>query len=117
MPFTGGYSPSPERTGGGDGTSAAPTLQRVFESIAAARGPLYDQTTGSVVGAENIALARAITFDLYGANRRFANEMNPAYATAAGLLPRWEAILAQPPQPGDTEKVRQIRCAAALARF
>jgi hypothetical protein len=117
MPFAGGFSPQPERTGGGAGTSAAPILQRVFESIAASRGRAFDQTTGSVVGAENMALARAITFDLYGANDRFANEMNPAYATVAGLLPRWEKILGQPPLPGDQQSVRQARCAAALARF
>lgn len=117
MPFSGGYSPSPERTGGGDGTSAAPLLQRVFEAIAAARGQAFDQTTGSTVGAENMALARAITFDLYGANARFSNEMNPVKATVAGLLPRWEKILGCPPNPGDTQPVRQARVAAALARF
>lgn len=117
MPFTGGYSPSPERTGGGDGTSNAPLLQRVFESLAAARGEPYDQGLLTAVGAENMALARAIAFDLFGANQRYSNQVNPAYATAAGLLPRWEAILNQPPQPGDTEAVRAARCAAAIGRF
>jgi hypothetical protein len=105
------------RTGGGDAGSAAPLLQRVFESIAAARGKPFDQTLQSAVGAENMALARAITFDLYGANVRFANEMSPATATVDGLLPRWEKILGQPPLPGDAQQVRQARCAAALARF
>lgn len=117
MPFTGGYSPSPEKTGGGDGTGAAPLLQRVFESIAAARGEGYDQTLNSAVGAENVALARAVTFDLYGTNARFANEMNPGNATVAGLLPRWEKIFATPALPGDTEPVRQARVSAAAARF
>jgi hypothetical protein len=117
MPFTGGFNPSPERTGGGDGTTNVPLLQRVFEGLAARRGKPFDQTRASAVGAENMALARAITFDLYGSNVRFANEMNPAFATVGGLLPRWERILAQPPAPGDPEYVRQARCAAALARF
>lgn len=117
MPFTGGYSPSPERAGGGDGTGNAPLLQRVFESIAAARGVPYDQTLNSAVGAENLALARAITFDLYGSNTRFTNEMNPTLATVAGLLPRWEKILGCAPMFGDTQPVRQARVAAALARF
>jgi hypothetical protein len=117
MPFTGGFSPSPERYGGGDGSTDAPTLQRVFESIAAARGEAYDQTVASFVGAENMAFARAITFDLFGANVRFANEMNPATATVQGNLPRWERILGQPPMPGDPQPVRQARCAAALLRF
>jgi hypothetical protein len=105
------------RTGGGIGSSPAPLLQRVFESIAAARGKAFDQTTASIVGAENMALARAVTFDLYGANLRYVNEMNPAYATVGGMLPRWEKILGQPPQPGDQQTDRQARCAAALARF
>jgi hypothetical protein len=117
LPFTGGYNPSPERSGGGDGTTNAPHLQRVFESLAASRGRAYDQSLTTAVGAENMAYARAITYDLFGASIRFANEMNPAHATAAGLLPRWEVILGQPPQPGDTEVVRRARCAAALGRF
>ena len=80
-------------------------------------GKPFDQTLLSTVGAENIAYARAITFDLFGANQRNANQVNPAYATADALLPRWEAILNQPPQPGDTESVRAARCAAAIGRF
>lgn len=116
-PFSGGYSPSPERTGSGDGTSVAPTLQRVFESLAEARGAAFDQTDESAVGAENMAMARAITFDLYGANERYASEMNPSTATVAGMLPRWEAFLGQSPMPGDAQSVRQARCASALARF
>lgn len=117
MPFTGGMSPSPERYGGGDAGESAPLLQRVFEAVSAARGKPFDGTVTSAVGAENMAIARAIAFDLYGANVRFANEMNPAFATAEGLLPRWEKILGCPPNPGDSQPVRRARCAAALARF
>ena len=110
MAMFGGFSPFPLRFGGG-----APLLQRVFESIAAQRGSAYDQTTQSAVGTENMAIARAITFDLYGSNERLANNMRPATMTAAGLLPRWEAIFDEPPQPGDTEGVRRARIAAAWA--
>jgi hypothetical protein len=117
MPFTGGYSPQPERYGGGDAGSNVPLLQRIVESLAAARGKTYSQALTTAVGVENMALARAIAFDLYGANVRAANEMNPATATVSGLLPRWEAILAAPPLPGDAQPVRQARCMAKLLRF
>lgn len=117
MPFTGGWSPSPERTGGGDGGSGITLLQRVFESIASARGDAYDQTLASIVGAENMAYARAICFEMYGGNVRLANQFNPATMTADGLLPRWEKIFNVPPNYGDTEPVRRARVAAAFARF
>jgi hypothetical protein len=117
VPFTGGLSPSPERTGGGDAGDPAPRLQRIFESIATRRGPAFDQTEESAVGAEIAAYARAIDSDVYGANERFANEMNPATATVAGLLPRWEKVFGAQPQPGDSETVRQQRVVAAAAKF
>jgi hypothetical protein len=117
MPFTGGYNPQPERYGGGDAGSNAPLLQRVVESLATARGQTYAQTLTTAVGVENMAIARAIAYDLYGANVRFANEMNPATATVGGLLPRWEKILAAPPAPGDAQTTRQARCVAKLLRF
>jgi len=117
MPFTGGLSPSPERYGGGDGSTDAPLLQRVFESLCRARGKPFSAAIGTVVGAENMALARAITFDLYGANTRAALQLNPGSATVDGLLPRWERILAKPPNYGDTQPVRQARCAAAMGAW
>lgn len=117
MPFTGGWSPSPQRTGGGDGGSGATLLQRVFESLATARGDSFDQTLTSIVGAENMAYARAIALDLYGGNQRLSNQFNPATMTADGLLPRWEAILGVPPNFGDTEPIRRARVAAGFARF
>lgn len=117
MPFSGGYSPQPERTGGGDAGSRVPRLQRIFESIAARRGKAFDQTDTSIVGAENLALAKAIDADLYGANERFANEMNPVTSTVDGLLPRWEKIFGAKSIPGDTQTVRQARVGAAAARF
>jgi hypothetical protein len=115
MPRYGGFSPYPLRYGGGEGNSSAPLLQRVFESIAAQRGSAYDQTTQSAVGVENMANARAITFDLYGANARLANQFRPATMTADGLLPRWERIFNTPTLPGDTEATRRARVGAAWA--
>jgi hypothetical protein len=115
-PFSGGYSPSPERTGGGDAGNAAPRVQRIFESLAARRGSGFDQTLGSVVGAENLALARALDADLYGTNERQVNELNPATATVQGLLPRWEKIFGVSPLPSDPQSVRQARVVAAAQR-
>jgi hypothetical protein len=136
MPFTGGAVPSPERYGGGENNTNVPVLQRVYESIAAARGSAYDQVwpPATAVAAENFALARAIALDLHGGNKRLANQFNPlkstvggwsgsantgllASATSGGLLPRWEAILGTPPNYGDTEPVRRARVAAAFARL
>ncbi|HEY4012049.1 MAG TPA: hypothetical protein VGM06_01815 [Polyangiaceae bacterium] len=117
MPATGGFTPGPERYGAGEGNSNAPLLQRVFESIAAQRGSAYDQTVSSVVGVENMAIARAITFDGYGTNERLANQFLPSKMTADGLLPRWEKIFNVPSLPGDTESVRRARVGAAFARL
>ena len=136
MPFTGGATPSPERYGGGEGNSNVPLLQRVYESIAAGRGSAYDQVwpPSTAVGAENMALARAIALDLHGGNQRLANQFNPLKSTvggwsgsastgllpgasSGGLLPRWEAILGTPPNYGDPEPVRRARVAAAFARL
>lgn len=117
MPATGGYSPGPEKYGGGYGNTDVPILQRVFEAIASQRGSAYDQTINSVVGVENMAIARAITFDGWGANLRLANQFLPSKMTADGLLPRWEKIFNTPTLPGDTEPVRRARVAAAFARL
>ena len=117
MPLFGAFSPFPLRFGGGEGSSGKPRLQIVFESIAGQRGSAYDQTLNSAVGVENLAIARAITFDLYDASERLANNFRPATMTADGLLPRWEAIFDQPSLPGDTEPVRRARIAAAWAKI
>ena len=119
MPFTGGAAPSPERYGGGLAKPNKPLLQIVYESLAAQRGSAYDQSwpPTTIVGLENLAMARAITFDLFGANERLANNFLPQKMTAIGLLPRWERILNVPPQPGDTESARRARVAAAFARI
>ena len=109
----GGFHPWPKRFGVG----GPPLLQRVFESLAAARGSAYDQTTTSAVGIENMALARAVTFDGHSCVTKMANEFTPQRCTAAGLLPRWELIFGTPPQIGDTEPTRRARVAAAWMRL
>lgn len=117
MPFTGPFTPG-ERYGAGEGNSDAPLLQRVFESIAAQRGDAYDQTTLSKVGAENMAYARAVTFDGWGTNQRLANGFDPQRMTlASGMLPRWERIFGINPLPTDSEVVRRARIIAAWAKI
>jgi hypothetical protein len=117
-PFTGGWSPSPERYGGGEGNSEEPLVQRIFESLVAQRGSAYTSNPLSIVGAETMAYARAIAFDAWGANQRLANSFIPSRMTAAtGMLQRWEKIFGVPPLPGDTELVRRARVAAAWAKI
>ena len=113
MPFTGGDSPSPERYGGGDAGEAAPRLRRIIESIQARRGEAFTTDDDAIVAAENMMVARMIDQDVYGANERFANEMNPVHSTSSGLLPRWETVFSVPPRAGDPDGVRQARLAAA----
>jgi hypothetical protein len=119
MPFTGGACPSPERYGGGEGLGNKPLLQVVWESIAAARGSAYDQQwpPTTAVGYENMAIARAVCFDGYGANARLANNFQPGKMTATGLLPRWETVFGTPPNPGDPDSVRRARILAAWAKL
>jgi hypothetical protein len=118
LPFTGGWSPNPERYGAGEGGNGVTLLQRVFESLASQRGDAYDQTLDSAVGVENMAYARAITFEGWGANERVARACNPAGASlATGTLQRWERILGKPPLPGDSERVRRARIVAAWGRI
>jgi hypothetical protein len=120
VPFTGGAAPSPERYGAGEGNSNVPLVQRVYESVAAARGSAYDQTwpPATAVGAENIAFARALALDGYGGNQRLANNFQPGRMTSiGGLLSRWEKIFDVPPLPGDNDVVRNARVQAAWAKL
>jgi hypothetical protein len=108
MPFYGGSNPFPRRYGG-----SPTTLQRVVESVAGARGSAYATAANTPVGVENMAIARAITFDGYGANQRLANQFLPTKVTAqTGMLQRWERIFGLSPAPTDTEPVRRARLAA-----
>ena len=118
MPTTGGWAPNPERYGAGEGNSNAPLLQRVFESIASQRGSAYDQTTATLVGIENMAYARAITFDGWGVNQRLVNSYFPATMSAkSGMLQRWERIFGLHVLPTDTELSRRARVAIAWAQI
>ncbi len=120
MPFTGGATPSPERYGGGEGNSDIPLVQRIYESLSAARGSAYDNTwpPTTAVGIETMALARAIALDGWGANQRLANNMLPSKASSfTGMLQRWERIFNVPPLPGDPDPVRRARVVNAWLQF
>jgi uncharacterized protein YmfQ (DUF2313 family) len=120
MPANGGASPGFERYGGGENGTNIPLLQRVYMSIAQQRGSAYDQSwpPATIVGMENMAIARAITFDGYGANQRLANNFIPTKASlATGMLQRWERIFGLAPLSTDTEPTRRARVAAAWQRI
>lgn len=118
MPFSGGWSPNPERYGGGDGGGSEPLVKRIYESLSAQRGSAYTANPNSIVGVEMMAYARSIAYDGWGVNARLANSFIPSRMTAAtGMLQRWEAIFAVPPLPGDTEPIRRARVAAAWAKL
>lgn len=119
MPFTGGGSPGPERYGGGENNTDVPRLQRIYESLCAQHGSAYaqDWPPATPFGIEQMAYARAICFDLYGAAERMANQTNPQKMTADGLLPRWEKIFSVPAAPGDAEPTRRARVANAFGRL
>lgn len=109
---TGGFYPGPSRTGG-----AYPLTRRVLESLQRGRGSAWSAQPGTAVYIENLAIARAIAWDVYEAGQRMANNFTPWGATVNGLLPRWEAIFAIYPLSSDTQGVRQARLAGAWANM
>lgn len=117
MPATGGFTPSPERYGAGEGNSNVPLVQRVVESIQAQIGSAYTNAIPSFVFVQALAFARAIVFDGYGASQRLSNQFIPSKMTDPGLLPRWEKILGLVVYPSDTQVVRRARVGAAFAAF
>jgi uncharacterized protein YmfQ (DUF2313 family) len=97
----GGYHPFPKKFGGG-----RPRLRLVHDALNAARGTALDASNSdTVVWVENMAYARAITFDGYGVNDRLGNQRDPDRMTS--MLPRWEKILGISPSPTATEKERR----------
>lgn len=110
MPF-GGYHPYPRRFAGGK-----PQLQVIHESLNAQRGTAYDATNSeTVVWVENMAIARAITFDGWGANARLANQRDPARMT--DMLPRWERIFKIVPSPSASDAERRLAVQRRFERF
>lgn len=109
MAFTGGLSPSPERTGGG-----APRLRRIIEALGAQLGSAFDTTSTSNVYAEMQAYGRAIN-EAWGNGVRLANQWDPLRVT--DFMGRWEAILGLTPAPTDLDTVRRARIAASLVRI
>lgn len=87
----GGYHPFPKRYGG----SAGSDLEAVHRSLNTQRGTAYDANNNrTIVWLENMAYARAIVFDGWGVNRRFALQWDPRSTTV--MLSRWEKIFAIP---------------------
>ena len=107
----GGYHSFPKRFGGG-----RPRLRIVHDALNAARGTAIDASNSSTVAwVENMAHARAITFDGYGANDRLSLQWDPDRMTS--FLSRWEKILGIWPTPGATEKTRRDEVRKRMRRF
>ena len=108
MPF-GGWHPGFERSG-----DPSPDLQRIFESLAAARGTAYDTTTlTGRVAIELQAYARAIN-ECWQNNQRMANQWIAMKMT--DFLPRWETIYGIVPLSTDTLIDRRRRIAVIQLR-
>jgi len=106
----GGYHPYPRRFGGG-----RPRLRIVHDALNAARGTAINASdTTTVAWVENMAYARAITFDGYGQNERMALQWDPERMTA--FLPRWERIFRITPPPTATDRERRVAVLRAFRR-
>lgn len=106
MPACGGYSPYPRRFGGSGNDGNKPLLQIIHESLNAQRGTAFDANNDeTIVWLENMAIARAITFDGWGTNERLANQWDPDRMT--DMLRRWEKILKIPVPADATESARR----------
>lgn len=109
MPTNGGYSPQPERYGGG-----TPTEQVIAESLDRGLGSAHDTGDESLQHAESLAFARAIA-DVWEDNQRMANQVIPSRMTV--MLPRWEAILGAFPSGSESDNDRRERVAKRFERF
>lgn len=106
----GGYAPYPRRFGGG-----RPLLQVVHDALNAARGTALTCEEGSIAWVENMAFARALTFDGYGTNERLGNQRDPMRMT--DMLPRWEAIFGVVPPPSASLYDRRLVVYKRFRRF
>lgn len=87
----GGFHPFPKRYGG----AARSHLEVIHASLNAQRGTALDATNpATIVWLENMAIARAITFDGWGVNQRLALQWDPTRTT--DMLERWETIFGLP---------------------
>src|SRR5690348_14660122 len=109
MPFNGGFSPYPERSGGGK-----PTIEVVLGSLLAQMGTAYDGSYGTAVWAYATADARVLA-EVYGTHERLSYQWDPYRMT--DMLPRWEKILRLAVLPTDSMVARRARIAAAMARI
>jgi hypothetical protein len=107
----GGFAPYPRRFGGG-----RPRLRIVHDALNAARGTALDASDSSTIAwVENMAYARAITFDGYGTNDRLALQWDPDRMT--DMLPRWEKIFGIAPAPSATAADRRAEVRKRWRRF
>lgn len=103
----GGGSPYPRKLGGG-----RPRVRDLRDAIGQDRGDAYTTEPGTIVFAENSALARAINSG-WGTNTRLGNLWNPLRCDPQ-TLSRWEAILAIPVSTKDSIIDRRNKVAKVL---
>jgi hypothetical protein len=96
----GGANPFPRRFGGGE-----TRLQQVLSSLQGDRGSAYTTDWDSVVYAENMAIARAISAG-WGTNERLSHLWVPT-RTSEDVVERWEKILVISPKQGQTLSERR----------
>jgi len=109
MPTYGGFSPQPERYGGG------PTPDETIAGVLdRALGDAHDTGDDSPQHAESVAMARMLA-DVWEAAQRMANQVIPLRMTT--LLSRWEKILGAFPLSTDSDNARRARVNDRFARF
>jgi uncharacterized protein YmfQ (DUF2313 family) len=91
----GGANPFPRRFGGGE-----TRLQQILTSLQADRGDAYSTDWDSVVYAENMAIARAVSAG-WGTNERLGHLWVPS-RTSPDVIERWEKMLVISPKQGQT---------------
>lgn len=107
----GGYHPYPRRFGG----SANQPLEVMHRALNTARGSAYEPAVGSLVWLENMAWARALTFDGWGLNQRAANQADPYRTT--DMLQRWENIFGIRSTRTLTDAERRVALVRRWQRF
>jgi hypothetical protein len=106
--MSGGFNPSPRRTGASGGS----LYEVILESLTEGMGPAFTDDPNSYAYAESFAAARAIR-DVFSASQRLAYQWDPLRMT--DFLGRWEVILGLVPRTGATDPERRQNVATKLA--
>lgn len=106
--MSGGFNPSPRRTGASEGTAYEVLLQSLIEGM----GSAFSDDADAFTYAESLAEARVLR-DVISATQRLAYQWHPERMT--DFLGRWEDILGLVPRNGATQNERRRNVATKLA--